>query len=180
MLRLPVLLLLLACLAPTRETPAQVRHCVAADGTRLYTDRRCADLGASDDLRLPASAPAPASRLRTVCARSVQALAYALDDAIRSGDANRIAGLYDWAGMGTANASQVMSRLQEIAAREVVGVREVRRGERRSADAGTYLPSAPDGPPIGLRVEQVQANGHTPAHASFGLRHRMGCWWVRL
>lgn len=172
-------LLLLVCLAPMREALAQVRHCVTPDGTRLYTDRRCADLGAVDDLRLPGlDTPAAHSR-RPACARNVQDLAYALEEAIRAGDANRIAGLYDWAGMGTTNANRVMDRLQDIARRDVVEVRTVRAGGRGPV-ADAWLVPPPVGPPVGLRVEQVQGNGHTPAHASFGLRQRMGCWWVRM
>ncbi len=179
MLRLVPLLLLLACLASPREASAQVRHCVTADGTRLYTDRLCADLGAVDDLRLPTPAAPASNSRRPVCAHTVQDLAYALEEAIRSGDPNRIAGLYDWAGMGTANANRVMNRLQDIARREVVEVRTVHAGDRWEA-VDPWLAPPPSGPPVGLRVEQIQANGHTPARASFGLRQRMGCWWVRM
>lgn len=179
MLRLVPLLLLLACLAPPRMASAQVRHCIAADGSRLYTERRCADLGAADELRLPALGTPAAHSRRPLCAHSVQDLAYALEEAIRSGDANRIAGLYDWAGMGTANANRVMNQLQAIAKREVMEVRQVHAGDRWEA-VDPWLAPPPSGPPIGLRVEQVQANGHTPARASFGLRQRMGCWWVRM
>ncbi|TLX21104.1 hypothetical protein [Thermomonas fusca] len=179
MLRFSLLLLLLASLAPMREASAQVRHCVTADGTRLYTDRRCADMGAVEELRLPTLGTPAAYSRRPLCARNVQDLAYALEEAIRSGDANRIAGLYDWAGMGTANANRVMNRLQAIAKREVVEVRPVHAGERGEV-TDPWLAPPPPGPPVGLRVEQVQANGHTPARASFGLRQRMGCWWVRM
>ncbi|ODU47803.1 MAG: hypothetical protein ABS98_12335 [Lysobacteraceae bacterium SCN 69-48] len=179
MLRFALMLFLLALLAPMREASAQVRHCVTPDGTRLYTDRRCADMGAVDELRLPALETSAVSSRRPVCARSVQDLAYALEDAIRSGDANRIAGLYDWAGMGTANANRVMNRLQDIAGRDLVDVQQVHAGARRET-TDPWLAPPPAGPPVGLRVEQVQANGHTPARASFGLRQRMGCWWVRM
>ena len=64
-----------------------------------------------DDLRDPALATQPGNSRRPVCARDVQDLAWALEEAIRSGDANRIAALYDWAGMGTANANRVMNLL---------------------------------------------------------------------
>ena len=169
-------LLLLACLAPARPASAQVKHCLMADGTRLYTDRKCADLGASE-YRAPPPPAGGAYSQRMVCARSVQDLAYALDEAIRSGDANRFAGLYDWAGMRSATARSVMNRLQVIASRALVDVRTRHAGD--SAASGPYG-TEPIGPPIGLRVEQVLADGYTPAHANFGLRRRMGCWWVRM
>ncbi len=174
---LVALLLLLAGLAPMQPANAQVKHCLMADGTRLYTDRKCADLGASE-YRAPPPPPAGSAYSRqTTCARNVQDLAYALDEAIRSGDANRIAGLYDWAGMRSATARGVMDRLQVIASRALVDVRSMRAGD--TADADPYA-AEPAGPVIGLRVEQVLADGYTPAHARFGLRRRMGCWWVRM
>ena len=33
---------------------------------------------------------------------------------------------------------------------------------------------------IGLRVEQVLKDGHTPSRTVFGVRKRLGCWWIRL
>lgn len=185
----PLVLLLLSAIAlalPHGGAHAQVRHCVAADGTRVFTDRQCEDIGASDYRAPPA--PADAGRIPlTVCARSVQDLAYALDEAIRSGDANRIAGLYDWAGMGTANAYRVMDRLQAIARRPLIAVAPLYAGD--AGDAYGYAlpdPGAQSGEPartpqlVGLRVEQTLGNGSTPSHATFGLRRHLGCWWVRL
>ena len=164
------LLLLMAWLAPPRQADAQVRHCQTADGTRLYTDRPCADLGARE-ARDPPTGQATGNRLQA-CARSVPDLAYALDDAIRSGDANRIAGLYDWAGMGSSNANRVLDQLQRIAERPLVDVREARAGDEGSGSGV--------GPIFGLRVEQVLSDGYTPSRATFGLRRRLGCWWVHL
>ena len=164
------LLLLVAWLAPSRQADAQVRHCQTADGTRLYTDRPCADLGARES-RDPPAGQATGNRLQA-CARSVPDLAYALDDAIRSGDANRIAGLYDWAGMGSSNANRVLDQLQRIAERPLVDVREARAGDEGGGSGA--------GPILGLRVEQVLSDGYTPSRATFGLRRRLGCWWVHL
>lgn len=180
------LLFALALALPHGAARAQVRHCLAADGTRVFTDRHCEDIGASDYRAPPASADA-ARVPQNVCARSVQDLAYALDEAIRSGDANRIAALYDWAGMGTANAYRLMGRLDAIARRPLVDVQPMYAGNRE--DEYGYETPDPAGQPgealrrpqlIGLRVEQTLSNGSTPSHAVFGLRRHLGCWWVRL
>ena len=169
-----LLLLSLGWLAPSPHAVAQVRHCQAADGTRLYTDRQCTDLGARES-RDPPPGQAAGSR-RQACASSVPDLAYALDDAIRSGDANRIAGLYDWAGMGSSNANRVLDQLQRIAERPLVDVREARAGDV-PGDAGR---GSGAGPILGLHVEQILSDGYTPSRTVFGLRRRLGCWWVHL
>lgn len=169
-----LLLLMLGGLALPRHAAAQVRHCQAADGTRLYTDRQCADLGARES-RDPPPGQATGNRLQA-CARSVPDLAYALDDAIRAGDANRIAGLYDWAGMGSSNANRVLDQLQRIAERPLVDVREARAGDGPGDESG----GSGTGSILGLRVEQVLNDGYTPSRTVFGLRRRLGCWWVHL
>jgi len=187
-----LLLLFLACLCAPRVVHAQVRHCTAADGSLVYTDRKCDDIGAVERI-----APSPmsggsamAGRYRNVCARTVQDLVYSLSSALQSGDANQVAGVYDWAGMATSSAYQVMSRLDAIAKRPLVDVQPMYSGGTNAHgddviefdDATGEVISRPPRKPrlIGLRVEQTLANGTTPARINFGLRQRMGCWWVRL
>ena len=85
---------------------AQVRRCTAADGSLVYTDRKCEDIGGRERPASPAATGVGlAHAARGGCARSVQDLVYSLSSAIQSGDANRIAGVYDWAGMSTSNVS---------------------------------------------------------------------------
>lgn len=178
MYRIAALLLplLLVWFVPAHIANAQVKSCVTASGQRIYTDRQCKDVGA--DTVLPAAiAPDGAIPVRHgVCFRNVQDLTYALENAAQTGDANRIAALYDWAGMGSTAANAVMDRLQVIAARTWVGVRAIQTSHP-DADNDSALT---DAPPIGLRLEQVESNGHTPAQTSFGLRRRMGCLWLHL
>src|SRR5690606_5032436 len=137
-----IVLLLLASIVPPPPASAQVRRCTAADGTEVYTDRRCEDIGASARASRPASEVGNllGSRWRATCPRSVQDLSWAVDDAIRAGDANRLAGLYDWSGMSTGNAYRLMDRLQAIAQRPLVDVQQIGRAScrdrgRAAADA---------------------------------------------
>lgn len=190
--RFALLLLALACaLAPLPQpAQAQVKRCTAADGSLIYTDRQCADIGASERLPSPAAASGGAYLRRNVCTRSVQDLSFALGSAIQSGDANQIAGLYDWAGMGTTAANHVMDRLQVIARRTLVDVQPLYAGGDPGGDDGVaafdeatgQLIARPHAPSrlVGLRIEQVLGNGVTPSRTVFGLRQRLGCWWVRL
>lgn len=194
--RTPLTMLRLgACvlLATSGSALAQVRQCIATDGTLVYTDKQCVDIGGRERPAdpMPAAGVGAAARYsRDSCARSVQDLAYALGSAIQSGDVNRIAGLYDWNGMSTANGYRLMDRLQAIANRPLVDVQPMYAGDTneygdavaRFDEATGELIATPSRPPrlIGLRVEQTLQNGTTPARTVLGLRKRQGCWWVHL
>jgi hypothetical protein len=168
-----------------------VRQCIGADGTLVYTDRRSEDIGGVDR---PASQAAmgiqPRGFYRGGCSKSVQDLAYSLGNAIQSGDVNQVAGVYDWAGMSTANGYRLMARLEAIAKRPLVDVQPMYSGGANEygydivefdEETGAVVAKPPRKPRlIGLRVEQTLANGTTPSRTVFGLRQHLGCWWVRL
>ena len=194
MLRLAVptaLLALFALVILGGRAQAQVRRCTATDGSIVYTDRKCEDIGAVE--RAFAS-PGLIGNLggyrRPTCARNVNDLAYALGSALNTADANQVAGLYDWAGMSTSSGYQVMARLQVIASRTLVDVQPMYAGGTNAygydvvefdPDTGAVISKPPAKPRlIGLRVDQVLADGRTPSRVVFGLRQRLGCWWVRL
>ncbi len=173
------------------DAHAQVRRCNLPDGGTVYTDRRCEDIGATEWTRAAQAAGASALRLgRATCARSVQDLAYSLGNAIQSGDANQIAGVYDWAGTSTSAGYRQMQRLDAIAKRPLVDVQPVYAGGTNAYgydlvefddESGQVVSRPPRAPRlIGLRVEQTLANGSTPSRTLFGVRRNLGCWWVRL
>lgn len=185
------LLLLLACALPWRTAHAQVRQCIGGDGTLVYTDRKCEDIGATERPASQAVVGVPGQRFyRGGCSRSVQDLVYALGSAIQSGDPNQIAGVYDWAGISTANGYRLMRRLEAIAKRPLVDVQPMYSGGANEYgydiiefddETGAVASKPPRKPRlIGLRVEQTLANGTTPSRTMFGLRQHLGCWWVRL
>ena len=186
-----LLLLLIAGLLAPGTVLAQVKRCTAADGSLVYTDRKCDDIGASERASaLPMTGGTISGRYRSVCARTVQDLVYSFSNALQSGDVNQVAGVYDWTGMGNSNAYQVMSRLETIAKRPLIDVQPMYSGGTNAygdgivefdETTGEVITREPRKPRlIGLRVEQTLTNGSTPSRTHFGLRQRMGCWWIRL
>lgn len=160
------------------------------NGTLVYTDRRCQDIGATERLSSNGIAGIAGSSVYRGCARSVQDLAYSLGNAIQNGDVNELAGLYDFSGASTASGYRLMERLMLVATRPLVDVQPMYAG---GGDAygdphagiiefdqeGAIVPRAAPRPRlIGLRVEQTLANNSTPSRTVFGLRKNMGCWWI--
>ena len=108
-----VMLFLLA--APTGPARAEVRRCTATDGTTVFTDRRCEDVGAIARVPSGTSGSGTAARLyRNACSRNLQDLVYEVTSAIDSRDVNRFAGVYYWAGMSTGAGYALMSRLRMV------------------------------------------------------------------
>ena len=177
--RLQILLPLLALLALwTLPSQAQVRRCTGPDGTAIYTDRLCADIGATDRVPHPAAGQ-PGQFYRGGCARNLLDLVYELTAAVDSHDVNRVAGLYHWVGMSSSGAVSVMNRLDLIAQRPLVDIVPVYPATAQGE--GDYYPQATvRRAPIGLRLEQTLSNGSTPSRTMLGLRRYLGCWWVHL
>jgi hypothetical protein len=171
------LVLALAAFVLAPAARAEVHRCNTPDGTAVFTDRRCSDIGAVE--RAPDRA-SPAARLyRPACSRTLQDLVLELSTAIDTRDVNRAAGLYHWVGLSGSAAYAVMNRLQVIVDRPLVDVTPVypSAGDD-AADADYYPQTTTHRTPIGLRLEQTLANGSTPSHTVLGLRRYLGCWWI--
>ncbi len=188
-----VLIAAVACLAWPRQGDAQIRRCTKPDGEVVFTDRGCNDVGAADRPAPPVASPVYGGKAwARGCSRSLRDLMFEVTTAIDSRDTNRLAGVYDWAGMSNRNGYAVLGRLDAIANRPLLDVTPVVPDPQLSLDAsGDVTVSGVDAqaypgatvvrrPPVGLRVEQTLANGSTPARTVFGLRRYMGCWWIRL
>ena len=176
-LRLVMLFLLAAPIGPAQ---AEVRRCTATDGTTVFTDRRCEDVGAIARAASGTSGSGTAARLhRNACSRNLQDLVYEVTSAIDSRDVNRFAGVYYWAGMSTGAGYALMSRLQAIVQRPLVDVTPIISGSA-GTDGDYYPQTTVPHVPVGLRLEQTLANGSTPSRTVLGLRKYLGCWWVQL
>lgn len=176
-LRLAMLFLLLA---PAWPVQAEVRRCTAPDGTTVFTDRRCEDVGAIARAPNVAIGSGIGARLyRNACSRNLQDLVYEVTSAIDSRDVNRFAGVYYWAGMSTGAGYALMTRLQAIVQRPLVDVTPIISGSA-GTDGDYYPQTTVRHVPVGLRLEQTLANGSTPSRTVLGLRKYLGCWWVQL
>ena len=172
------LLLSLLLLVAAASAQAQVRRCTATNGTTVFTDRRCQDIGAVEHVPR-ASAVGGARLYRNACARNLQDLVYELTTAIDDRDVNRLAGVYQWTGVSTGTGYALMQRLDAIAQRPLVDIVPVYPAS--PGDEDDYYPQATvRRRPIGLRLEQTLANGSTPSRTVLGLRRSFGCWWVSL
>ena len=175
--------LLSAALAWPKPVAAQVRRCTTADGSTIFTDRRCADIGAVE--RLPRTAAGSAGGLRLYrrgCARNLQDLVYEMTTAIDAHDANRLAGVYHWVGISSGGANGIMARLDAIVRRPLVDITAVAARSPADEDGEAYYPSTipQRSAPVALRVEQTLGNASTPSRTVFGLQRHFDCWWIRL
>lgn len=182
---LPLALLVLA--GAPGAVAAQVRHCVTPEGQHIFTDRDCASVGGVEQAQAKPVASAIPVR-RGGCARNVDDLVFEMTGAFHARDANRLAGVYHWAGMAGSAAYDVMARLDDLVQKPLVDIVPVLPDEPEpvtGADPSIAAFEAPAEPapraraPVGLRVEQTQANGITPARTVFGLQRHFGCWWIK-
>ncbi|UNK50846.1 hypothetical protein MNR01_07555 [Lysobacter sp. S4-A87] len=184
-----LLVTVLLAMAGTQPVAAQVHRCTMPDGVDVYTDRACPDVGAVE--QAPKAAPPAVARARTGgCARNLRDLVHEINGAFDARDANRLAGVYHWAGMSGSNAYDVLARLDALVQLPLVGIVPVMPAESGDEAAAmeaaplfeedpVIAPPRPRRPPVALRVEQTQANGITPARTVFGLQKHFGCWWIK-
>jgi len=166
--------LVLGCMP---DALAQVRRCETPDGAVVFTDRRCTDLGAVE--RAAPTRPAMVARYRGGCARSFDDLVFELESAINARDANRLASVYHWAGMGTRHAYATLGRLDAVVQRPLVDIVPVMPAGPGGVDGNLYPQTTVRRAPVALRIEQTLQNGTTPSRTVFGLQRHLGCWWIR-
>lgn len=173
---------LLLAMAWTHAASAQVRRCTAADGSSIFTDRKCADIGATERLPRAAGSAGGLRLYRRGCARNLQDLVYEMTTAIDARDPNRLAGVYHWVGISSSGAATLMGRLDAIVHRPLVDITPVAARSAASEDEEAYYPSTipQRRAPVALRVEQTLGNGSTPSQTVFGLQRHFDCWWIRL
>ena len=188
----------LLSLAWSAPAPAQVRHCVLPDGQSVFTDRGCEEVGGVEQVQQGPPVVGNVEKKRGGgCARNIDDLLFEMNTAFGAHDANRLAGVYHWAGMSGSSAYRVMERLDAIVQRPLVDIVPVMPEDEPApvaepapsysafADAELHAVTAeaPTAPPprvpVAVRVEQTQENGITPSRTVFGLQKHFGCWWIK-
>ncbi len=181
------------------DAAAVVRRCIGADGSTIYTDKRCEQLDARNAV-IPDQVPATGSSdwvtpsgeqqerplssyglANQDCARNPDMLLFTLRHALENRDINGVAGLYHWPGMGKWSARAVMDRLEAL----VLG-----------SDGSAYLtfpdaafvalnpqawPDLPPEDPSGIRFPMYRENTeHSSPVADIEMQviRHSGCWWL--
>lgn len=145
-----VLLATLPAVPKPAEANTGVLRCQLIDGSTVYTNKACSDLGGKAtplpadvlnriareqrhearlygtpedalDATQPGSSMAGTRReVAMGCAASPQQLASDLAASLALGDVNRVAESFDWSGMQNARAQRIMDQLDRMAGREAV------------------------------------------------------------
>lgn len=160
---------------------AQVRRCTGPDGSTVFTDRRCADIGGVERLPREGAAGSMRQPYRGGCARNLQDLVFEITTAIDTQDANRLASVYHWPGMSSQQGYAVLNRLAGVVKRPLVDIAPMMPASRDGGgevDGDLYPQTTVRKAPVGLRIDQTLANGITPSRTVFGLRRHFDCWWV--
>jgi hypothetical protein len=186
-MRSTLLLSLLAMAAPVHAQSEQIHRCTGPDGTTVFTDRRCEDIGAMARLP-PATRPdGDPTQTRNGCPRRLSELVDHLRSAIDAHDVNRLSSVYLWSNLSEPSANQVLTRLEAIAERPLIDIAPVypeAPGTTATATPTDTPTTASETPqpvqprPTGLRLEQTLANGSTPSRTIFNLRRQYNCFWV--
>lgn len=182
-----LLVTVLLAAAAWQPVAAQVRRCTTSEGMDIYTDRACPDVGAVERPPEPVAPRAGAKERGGGCARNLRELVQEINGAFDARDANRLAGVYNWAGMSGSAAYAALERLDALVQQPLIGiypVMPVERSEEAPPESlavadGSEPPPRPRQAPVALRVEQTLANGSTPSRTVFGLQKYFGCWWIK-
>ncbi|MXV06865.1 MULTISPECIES: DUF4124 domain-containing protein [unclassified Xanthomonas] len=200
----PILLALCLCLC-VFATPAaaqRVNRCSGPDGTTVFSDRRCEDVGAIDRLPPPVAPGNVGDNARGLappqCVRRLSVLVQQIRTAVETRDVNRLSALYWWNGASDDGAQRIFDRLEAIVRRPLVAIVPVvpdtsgtnapAAGTSSTVASATTATSAatdadsgeaPSRPhPTGLRLQQTLAGSITPTSTVLDLRRQYDCFWI--
>jgi hypothetical protein len=171
---------LLASCALARADGQSVHRCIGAQGEIVFSGVPCGTPA-------PAVAPSSTSPItsgRAIapvnCPASVETLRTLIADALARRDANAIAGVMRWDGVGGAAARQRMREIAELAARPMLGI-----DASGGADLVQAAPDAPEdaeivqpAPPTTLLVRTGSSEDGGSREHEFGVVHSDGCYWL--
>jgi len=160
-----------------------VHRCIGAQGEIVFSGLPC---GTPAPTIAQASSSITPSRTAPVnCPASVETLRALIAEALARRDANAIAGVMRWDGVGGAAARQRMQEIAELAARPMLGIDTMGGDMSGGAPA---IGSAPESDEAPLPVPEPSATTLTVRTGSgedggsreheFGIVHSDGCYWL--
>ena len=182
-----------------------VRRCVKADGSVVFTDSVCAEHEQEKLQTPPAIIPNNSNRIGTrpyvalppSCNRSHDDLLYGIRSAINMNDVNQLAKQYHWVGITNAQAELLMNRLEVLVKNPLIDIQLLYPAEPENEEtlvdqeheSEAYLDDAGEldaaqqarrAQPYALRVVQYLSNTNNQTHSStFRLQRHFECWWIR-
>jgi hypothetical protein len=183
--RFPELALAVALIAPCALAHAQgqtVHRCIGAQGEIEFSGVACATpLPSAAPSSSSASSPMGRSIAPVNCPASVETLRSLIADALARRDANAIAGMMRWNGVGGAAARQRMREIAELAARPMLGIDASGSVELTAVAQDTSGDSAIVPLPSPAQTLLVRTGGSEDGGSrehEFGIVHSDGCYWL--
>ena len=171
--------MLLASCALARADGQSVHRCIGAQGEIVFSGVACGtsapavaaspSIGASGRTIAPVNCPASVETLRTLIA-----------EALARRDANAIAGVMRWHGVGGAAALQRMQEISELAARPMLAIdasggADLQQASPDEAEDATPLPPTSS---TTLLVRTGSSEYGGSREHEFGVVHSEGCYWL--
>jgi hypothetical protein len=177
-----LLLLLLVLVSPALAAQTVINHCVAGNGTPVFTDRPCGSMGATlvatiggDGRRWPtvASPSGPPG----FCPASPDVLKSRVAAAFERRDSNALAGLMLWRGYGQRAAKAGLRHLRTLVREPLLGF-----GDQASPDAELVADEdavGDGGSDGGSTLTVYLGSVGSQRQASFDIVPRAGCLWLQ-
>lgn len=194
-----ILALLLILLAWSTDAQAVVRRCIGADGSTIYTDKRCEQLDARDaaqateppaagsnEPETPANPPSepPLSSYGLAshdCARTPEMLLFMVRNALENRDINGLAGLYHWPGMGKWSARAVMDRLETLVIHSDGSANLVFPDAAFVVLDPQAWPNLPPEDPVAISLPMFRVDNPDSiplSEVELRVIRHTGCWWL--
>ena len=179
-----LLLLMIMVYARPAYAGNGLNRCIGSDGTSIFTDQKCEDIGA-----VQRADPAPVagnlgngfSRLRAnACARKPEDLLHGIESAINAGDVNQIAAFYHWPGVSSLASGGIFQRLQRLVEHSVLSIDLLyAQAPHDQYDSELVIGNSPRRAYAVQIVQSRSERDSTPIRSALALRRNIGCWWVQ-
>lgn len=161
-----------------------MHRCIGAQGEIVFSGLPCGTPIAPDPKNAPSSTTGGANTAAVHCPDSVENLRELIVQALSRRDANAIAGVMRWDGVGGAAARQRMREIAELAARPMLGIDTTGGALPLDEPTNDALPAAEPGPPrtvesaTTLIVRTGSSEFGGPREHEFGVVRSDGCYWL--